>query len=52
MSLLFGVLVSMVLTLVVIPLGCVSARKSPKRVTGVTKEASPVAEMKDEARAA
>ena len=36
-SLLFGVLVSTVLTLVVIPLGCLSAGKSLRRVAGVSK---------------
>ena len=43
-SLLFGVLVSTVLTLIVIPLGCISAGKSLRQVAGVTDEAYPVAE--------
>ena len=42
-SLLFGVLVSTVLTLIVIPLGCISAGKSLRQVAGVTDEAYPVA---------
>ncbi len=40
-SLLFGVLVSTVLTLVVIPLGCVSAGKSLRRVAGVDEGPRP-----------
>jgi multidrug efflux pump subunit AcrB len=51
-SLLFGALISTVLTLLVIRLGSVSTGKSLRRVAGVTEEAPPVAEMKDEAKAA
>jgi len=42
-SLLFGVLVSTVLTLVVFPLGRASTGKSLRQVAGVTVEAQPVA---------
>jgi len=52
-SLLFGVLVSTVLTLVVIPLGCVSAGRSLQRVAGVDEDSPPVADVNaEEANAA
>ena len=49
---LFGVLVNAGLTLVVIPLGCVSAGKSLRHVAAVAEKAAPIAEVSDKAKAA